>query len=332
MLKLKRLIKSLQQRPLMFVLTIVIATIFSASAFPLSNSFATTYSPVADEQSCLALSELGATVRWDEGSFGNGNCVVTGGTLEIGTDDTINIDVGARWLFIQSSAEVVNYGHIAVTGGHLIFSGSNFENHGTVDATNGGLIEMVDSASVNNYGEIDLSNSGAVSIYAGSTGFNQGTIEINSGSQLNLGSQDDTSDSTFTNSGIVNLNEGGTLRLQVGTFTNTCEGTLNNNGGTIDTTLGTIIDGCSPIQLIDKLTNYVNDLNYLKNKNSLLNPLKDARSLLSDSNTHNDKGACGDMNNFVSTVKDLQKSGKLKSEDASTMMQQANQIMTVLKC
>jgi hypothetical protein len=96
--------------------------------------------------------------------------------------------------------------------------------------------------------------------------------------------------------------------------------------------LETVIDECNSIQLIDKLTNYVNGLNYLKNKISLLSPLKDARSLLSDSNTHNDKGACGDLKNLISTGKELQKSGKITSQDANSMIAQANQIMTVLKC
>ena len=264
----------------------------------------------------------------------------------------INNNEGGIIIF-TSDSRILNDGTINNDGGSITLGEANIINNEGGIISNSGTITLAFSSfsSLSNKGII--SNSGTIDvgdlIINEVTGIinNEGTINnmnlgeniegiINHGTISNNVAGIISNDGIITNSfgAIINNNEGGTIDN---------EGTVNNLG-IINDYCGTfagnwegvsIVDLCTldPVQITKELIADINDTGLPKNvKNSLLGPLKQVESILSDENANNDSAVCGKLTDFISNVNSKEGSGKLTHKLAVEFRDSANSIGQLLEC
>jgi len=109
-----------------------------------------------------------------------------------------------------------------------------------------------------------------------------------------------------------------------------CEGTFNNNGGTVNGTI--TYEFCPSEATGDLITEISGSVTDKKVRNSLLAPLKQVQKILDDGNPDNDSAACGKLDEFIANVNSKEASGKLSSTLAQQYRDAANAIKSSLGC
>jgi hypothetical protein len=112
-----------------------------------------------------------------------------------------------------------------------------------------------------------------------------------------------------------------------------CGGTQFSLGGDLSQLDQEYLVPIPPDQMTQNLVEQIQNLTVPSSVSTVLGaPLTRAVSLLTDGNTSNDSGACGQLTSFISRVDAEEKKGQLTSADADSLRQSAEAVLTQLGC
>jgi hypothetical protein len=264
----------------------------------------------------------------------------------------INNNEGGLIIF-SSDSQFLNDGTINNNGGSITLAEAHIiNNEGAIINNSGRIILSLDSfSSISNKGTIN--NSGTMDV--GDLFINEVTGIINNDGTINNMNIGNNAEGII-NHGTISNDAGGVISND-GIITNSLEGTINNNeGATINNegivnNLGTINDYCGtftgnwegvsivdlctldPVLVTKELISDITNSGLQTNvKNSLLGPLKQIESILSDENSNNDVAVCDKLTDLISNVNSKESSGKLMHQQAAEFRDAANAIGQLLEC
>jgi hypothetical protein len=264
----------------------------------------------------------------------------------------INNNEGGLIIF-SSDSQFLNDGTINNNGGSITLAEAHIiNNEGAIINNSGRIILSLDSfSSISNKGTIN--NSGTMDV--GDLFINEVTGIINNDGTINNMNIGNNAEGII-NHGTISNDAGGVISND-GIITNSLEGTINNNeGATINNegivnNLGTINDYCGtftgnwegvsivdlctldPVLVTKELISDITNSGLQTNvKNSLLGPLKQIESILTDENSNNDVAVCDKLTDFISNVNSKESSGKLMHQQAAEFRDAANAIGQLLEC